>query len=91
MDLFLNLPLLAEIQIPINMQHIANHQQRGAELLLLHQTNPIQVPMKNINGVDILTMQTNPTQPTLWKIYLPATLVSCHLGPRRHSEIKQYY
>ena len=57
------------------MQQIANHQQQDAELLLLHQTNPIQVPMQNINGVDVLTMRTEPNQPNLWKIYLPDTLV----------------
>ena len=58
------------------MQHIANHQQQDTELILLHQTNPIQLPMQNINGVDKLTMRTNPNQPTLWKIYLPTTLVA---------------
>ena len=75
MDLLLNLQALVEMQNPIDMQHIANHQQQDAELLVFHQKNPIQAPMQYINGVNILTMQTNPNQPTLWKIYLPATLV----------------
>ena len=75
MDLFLNLPLLTEMQNPINIQQIANHQQQDAELLLLHQTNPMLVLMQHINGVDVLTMLTEPNQPNLWKIYLPANLV----------------
>ena len=33
MDLFLNLPSLTEMQNPINMQEIANHQQQDPELL----------------------------------------------------------
>ena len=32
--------------------------------------------MQHINGVDVLTIQTEPNQPNLWKIYLPATLVA---------------
>ena len=45
LDLFLNLPPTLEISNPINMQEIANHQQQDADLLLLHQENPIQVPI----------------------------------------------
>ena len=76
MDLFLNLPLVGEMQNPIEIQNIFNHQQQDAELQQQHQHNPILYPMKNINGVNILTMCSDPTQPTLWKIYLPATLVA---------------
>ena len=75
MDLFLNLPPMAEMQNPINMQNISNHQQQDAELLLQHQQNPILYPMHFINGINVLTMRSDPAQPTMWKIYLPTSLV----------------
>ena len=76
MDLFLNLPPMTEMHNPINMQDIHNHQQQDAELLQQHNNNPILYPMKVINGVNIITMCNEPAQPTLWKIYLPVTMIA---------------
>ena len=67
---------MTEMHNPINMQDIHNHQQQDAELLQQHNNNPILYPMKVINGVNILTMCNDPAQPTLWKIYLPVTMVA---------------
>ena len=76
MDLFLNLPPTAEMHNPISMQNIYNHQQQDVELLYNHHHNPVLYPMQVINGVNILTMRSDSTQSTLWKIYLPAILVA---------------
>ena len=96
-DLFLNLPPKLEMQNPFNMQHVANHQQQDAELLILHQTNPIQVPITHqwcgyLYNVD-RSKSTNLME-NIFTSYIGSkhdTLVSCHLGPCRHSEISQYY
>ena len=65
MDLFLNLPPMDEMHNPIQMQNINNHQLQDAELLQQHQHNYILYPMQTINGVNVLTMQSNLTQPIL--------------------------
>ena len=75
MDLFLNLPPMAEMHNPINMQNMFNHQQQDAELLQQHQHNLILYPMQFNNGINILTIRSDPAQPTMWKIYLPTSLV----------------
>ena len=69
MDLFLNLPPMGEMHNLNNMQNISNHQQQDVELLQPHQTNPIQALMQHNNGVNVLTIQSDPNQPTLWNIY----------------------
>ena len=56
MDMFLNLPPLTEMHNPIDMRNIRNHQQQDQEMLAFHHNNPIQFPIKHINGVDIVTM-----------------------------------
>ena len=76
MDLFLNLPPMGEMHNPICMQNIHKHQQQDAELVHQHQQNPMLYLMQVINGVNILTMWSDPSQPTLWKVYLPAILVA---------------
>ena len=75
-DLFLNLPAMGKMQYSVSMQNILNHQQQDAELQQQHQYNPILFSMQNMNGVNILTMCSNPAQPTLWKTYLPTILVA---------------
>ena len=61
---------------PIDMQNIHTNQQQDTKLLYQHQNNPVRYPMQVINGVNILTICLDPTQPTVLKIYLPATLVA---------------
>ena len=93
LDLFLNLPPTAEMHNPINIQNIANHQQQDAELLLLYQTNPTQVPMQNINGKkrsdDAIGSEPTNIMESIYTSYISSerdTLVSCYSGPCRRSE-----
>lgn len=66
MDLFLNLLPIGKMHNPINMQNICNHQQQDAKLLQQQQQhNPILYPTQLINGINILLLQSDPTQPTL--------------------------
>ena len=70
MDLFLNLPPMGKMHNPINIQNIHNHQHQDAELLHQYYHNPVLYPMQVINGVNTLTMRSDPTQPTLCNICL---------------------
>jgi len=76
MECLLNLPPLQEMQNPISMQNIRNHQLQDIQLIQQHNGNPILYPMQTMNGINVITMRSDPQQPTLWKIYLPSTLIN---------------
>merc|ERR1712032_1808054 len=76
MECLLNLPQLHKMHNPINMINIHNHQQAEQRLVQAQQQNPIQMPMQTINGMNIISIFLDPQRPTIWKIYLPQSLLA---------------
>lgn len=80
MECMLNLPSITFKSSPLSMENIQNHQQQFPALLELQHRNPIQFRNQTISNVPIITIAgTVPNQPTLWKIYLPETLIKSTL------------
>ena len=81
------------MQNPINMINIYNHQQADQSLVQTQQQNPIQIPVQIINWMNIISIFSNPQCLTLWKIYLPQSLLEdvvrwyhftlCHAGVQK--------
>ena len=80
MECMLNLPSVTFESSPLSMENIRNHQQQSPALLELQRRNPVQFRNHTISNVPIITIAgTVPNQPTLWKIYLPETLIKSTL------------
>ena len=55
-ECLLNLLQLEQMQNPINMQHIFNHQRNDPELMNLHLKYPATYSINNISDIDIITL-----------------------------------
>ena len=56
-ECLLNLPQLEQMQNPINMQNIFNHQCNYPELMNPHLQYPATYPINNVSNIDIITLQ----------------------------------
>ena len=76
MEYMLNLITINFDSNPLSMQNISNHQLACQHLMELARNHPVKFPIKEINGVPIVTIRgTNPAEPIQWKIYIPETLI----------------
>ena len=95
--MFLNLPQLNVMHNQINMINIIyNHQQADRSLVQTQQQDPAQMLTQTINRMTIISIALDPQQPTLWKIYLPQSLLNdlveqCHFNLSYHTGVQRMY
>ena len=75
-ELFMNLPQLAEMPCPTTVDNIQFHQARDASLMQITMVQPQRYPIKSINGKNLICYRRDPTLAEGdWKIYIPQSML----------------
>jgi hypothetical protein len=70
----LNVPATAEMQCPVSLSRIAQHQQTDQLLMHHHLQNQAKFPIKTING-EALICYSPTNSPNDWRICIPQALI----------------